>query len=67
MGNFSFSTSTNLVEESKWLLAVTSFEATNTVSTISDKKNSFSNTIPSYWSSRGCAETIKQTTTIIKI
>ena len=40
METFSFSRPINLVEESKWLLAVTSFEATNSVfNTTNDSKN----------------------------
>ena len=55
--SYSFSPSTNLFEESKWLLAVTSFEATNSVFNISNENKSFSITTQSHWSSRGCAET----------
>ena len=36
----------NLVEEGKWLLAVTSFEAENSVFNITDKNNSYSFSIP---------------------
>ena len=37
----SFSPPINLVEERKWLIAVTSFEATNSVFKITDEINSF--------------------------
>ena len=37
----SFSPPINLVEEGKWLLAVTSVEATNSVSNVTDENNSF--------------------------
>ena len=40
MENFSFSPPINLFEEGKSLLAVTSFEATNSVFNITDKNNS---------------------------
>ena len=46
---FSFSSPINLVEEDKWLLAVSSFECTNSVFNITDDNNSFSTTIPAHW------------------
>ena len=49
---FAFSPPTNLVEDGKWLLAVTSFEATNSVFIIIDKNNSFSITLPGHWNSK---------------
>ena len=49
MVNFSFSPSINFVEEGKWLLAVTGFEATNSVFNIANKKNSFPFSIPGRW------------------
>ena len=53
-----FNTPTNLDEEGIWLLAVTSFEATNSVFNITDENDSFSITTPGHLSSRGGAETI---------
>ena len=58
MEPFSFSPPLNLAEESKVLLAVTSFEATISVCNISNENNSVSITIPGYCSSRGGTETI---------
>ena len=58
MENFSFSPPISLVEERKWLLAVTSFEAINFVFIITDGNSSFWFSTPGYWSSRGGAETI---------
>ena len=49
MQTFSFSPRTNLVEEGKWLLAVTSFEARNSVFHITNENNSLSVSTPSYW------------------
>ena len=40
-----------VVEEGKWLLAVTSFEATNSAFNITNANNSFSITIPGHWNS----------------
>ena len=58
METFSFSPPINLVEEGKWLLAVTCFETTNSVFNITNENNSFSITAMGHWSSRGRAETI---------
>ena len=55
---FSFSPPVNLIEEEEWLLAVTSFEATNSVFNTTDENNSFSITTTGFRSSRGGAETI---------
>ena len=38
-----------LIEEDKWLLAVSSFECTNSVFNITDDSNSFSIIIPAHW------------------
>ena len=39
----------NLIEEDKWLLAVSSFECTNSVFNITDDNNSFSIILPAHW------------------
>ena len=46
---FSFNPRLNLIEEGKWLLAVTSFEAINSLLNITGEDNSFSISIPRYW------------------
>ena len=46
---FSFNPPINLIEEGKWLLAVNSFECTNSVFNITDANNSFSIIIPAHW------------------
>ena len=51
MQTFSFNPPINLVEEGKWLLALTSFETTNSVLNITNENNSFSITTPGHWSS----------------
>ena len=45
---FYFSPPRYLAEKRKWLLAVSSFEATNTVYNTPDENNSFSINIPGY-------------------
>ena len=46
---FSFNPPMNLVEESKWLIAGSSFECTNSVFNITDENNSFSIIIPGHY------------------
>ena len=49
---FSYSPPINLVEEGKWMIAATSFEATNSVFKITNENNSFSIFIPGPWNSK---------------
>ena len=49
MQTFSFNPPINLVEEGKWLLAVSSFECTNSVLNITNENNSFSIIIPGHY------------------
>ena len=51
MQTFSVNPPINLVEESEWLLAVSSFECTNSVFIITNEKNSFSIIIPGHYQS----------------
>ena len=67
METFSFSPPINLFEQGKWLLAVMTFEANNSVFTITDENSSFSITAPRYWSSRGGAETIPKLQKLLKL
>ena len=46
---FSFNPPINLFEEDKWLLAVSSFDCTNSVFNITDENNSFSIIIPGHY------------------
>ena len=56
--NFAFSLPINSTEEGKLLLRVTSFEATCSLFNITNGNNSFSISIPGYWTSRGGREKI---------
>ena len=49
METFSFNPPMNLVEEGKWLLAVSSLECTNSVFNITNENNSFSIIIPGHY------------------
>ena len=57
MQTFSFSPPINLVEEGKWLLAVSSFECMNSVFNINNENNSFSITIPGHWQTKSDEKT----------
>ena len=58
MQTFSFSPTINLVEETKWLLVVSFFEATNSVSNKTNENKSFSISTPSHWNSELAEKTI---------
>ena len=57
---FAFNPSINLVEEGKWLLAITFFETTNLVFNITDESNSFSIITQGYWLPKHREETINK-------
>ena len=60
MQTFSFSPPINLVEEGKWLLAVSSFECTNSVFNITNENNSFSIFIPGHYQNKSDEKTIDE-------
>ena len=60
METFSSNRSIIFFEEGKWFLAVTSFEASNSVFNVTDENNSFSITTPAHWSSAIVEEIITQ-------
>ena len=64
---FSFNSPTNLVEEGKWLLGVTSFECTNSVFNITDENNSFSITVPGRWENKFAEKTIDELKKLLKL
>ena len=67
METFSFSPPTKLADEGKWLLAVTSFEATNSVFKLTDRNNSFSTSSPGYWLPKAADETFNKLQTTNKL
>ena len=67
MQTFSFSPPINPFEESKWLLAVTSFKATNSVFNITNENNSFSITIPGHWESKSAKKTIHELNKLLEL
>ena len=60
MRTFSFNPQISLFEEGKWLLAMSSFECTNSVFNITNENNSFSITIPGHWNSESAEKTIDE-------
>ena len=60
MATFSFNPPITLSEEGKWHLAVTAFETTNSVFSITNEINFSSIATPGHWSSRGGAETFNK-------
>ena len=64
---FSFNPSINLVEEDKWLLAVSSFECTNSVFNITDENNSFSIIIPGHYQNKSDEKTIDELNKLLEL
>ena len=64
---FSFSPPINLVEEDKWVLAVTSTEGTNSLFNITNKNNSFSITIPGHRNSKSAEKTTDELSKLLKL
>ena len=58
MQTFSFNPPINLVEEGKWLMAVSSLECTNSVFNITNENNSFSIIIPGHCQNKSDERTI---------
>ena len=57
---FSFSPPIKLVGEDKWLLGVSSFQATSFVFNITDENNSFSVSTTSHWNFKDAAELVNK-------
>ena len=64
---FSFNPTINLVEEDKWLLAVSSFECTNSVFNITDDNNSFSIIIPGHWETEFVEKIINEVNRLLEL
>ena len=64
---FSFNPPINLIEEDKWLLAVSSFECTNYVFNISDENNSFSIIIPGHYQNKTDEKTIDNLNKLLEL
>ena len=64
---FSFSPPINLVEEDKWLLAVSSFECTNSVFNITNENNSFSINIPGHYQNESDEKTFNDLNKLLEL
>ena len=67
MQTFSFNPPINLIEEGKWLLAVSSFECTNSVFNITDENNSFSIIIPGHYQNESDQKTIDELKKLLEL
>ena len=67
MQTFSFNPPINLIEEDKWLLAVSSFEGTNSVFNITDENNSFSIIIPGHYQNKSDEKTIDNLNKLLEL
>ena len=64
---FLFNPPRSLVEDCKWLLAVSLFDCTMSVFNITDEKNSFSINIPEHWNSNRAERTIYKLNKILDL
>ena len=67
MQTFSFNPPINLIEEDKWLLAVSSFECTNSVFNITNNNNSFSIIIQGHWETEFAEKTIDEVNRLLEL
>ena len=67
METFSFNPPINLVEEGKWLLAVSSFECTNSVFNITNENNSFSIIIPGHYQNKSDEKMINDLNKLLEL
>ena len=67
MQTFSFNPPINLVEEGKWLLAVSSLECTNSVFNITNENNSFSIIIPGHYQNKSDEKTIDDLNKLLEL
>ena len=64
---FSFNPPINLVEEDRWLIAVSSFECTNSVFNITHENNSFSIIIPGHYQTEFAEKTIDNLNKLLEL
>ena len=67
MQTFSYNPPINLVEEGKWLLAVSSSECTNSVFNITNENNSFSIIIPGHYQNKSAQKTIDEQNKLLEL
>ena len=64
---FSFNPPIKLVEEGKWLLAVSPFECTNSFFNVTDENNSFSIIIPGHYQIKSVEKTINELIKLLEL
>ena len=64
---FSFNPPINLLEEGRWLLAVSLFECTNSVFNITNENNSFSIIIPGHYETESAQKTIDELNNLLEL
>ena len=67
MQTFSFNPPINLFEEGKWLLAVSSFECTNSVFNITNENNSLSIIVPGHYETESAEKTINEPNKLLEL
>ena len=67
MQAFSFTPPRKLLEEGKWILAVTYFECTNSVFDITKENNSFSISIPGHWQTESDEKTVDELNKLLEL
>ena len=67
MQSFSFNHPNNLVEECRWLLAVSSFECRNSVCNKTDENNSFSIILSSHYQNKSDEKTIVELDKLLEL
>ena len=67
MQTFSFNPPINLIEEGKWLMAVSSFECTNSVFNVTNENNSFSIIIPGHYQNESAQKTIDELNNLLEL
>ena len=67
MQTFSFNPPINLVEEGKWLMAVSLFDCTNSVYDITIEKNSFSIIVPGHYQTEFAEKTIDELNKLLEL
>ena len=64
---FSFNPPLNLIEEGKWLMAVSLFDCTNSVFNITNENNNFSIIIPGHYQNESAEKTIGDLNKLLKL
>ena len=67
MQTFSFNPPLNLIEEGKWLMAVSLFDCTNSVFNITNENNTFSIIIPGHYQNESDERTINELNRLLEL